>query len=75
MILVDNKGHMVSSKNENELHFFAKKIKLKRKWYQNKNKHPHYDLTTKRAITRALEAGAIKVSTKELIISAWWNKL
>jgi len=43
-----------------ELHAFAKRIGLKRAWFQN-SRHPHYDLTaTKRR--RALAAGAVELT-------------
>jgi len=49
-----------------ELHIFAKKIGLKRHWFQNK-KYPHYDLTTKRMKAKAIRAGAVVVSTKTIL--------
>lgn len=65
---------MDSTVNEAELHAFAKKIGLKKEWYQNKGGHPHYDLTTKRKINQALKAGAKQVQTKEILNRAWWAK-
>lgn len=51
-----------------ELHDFAhKKLKLKREWFQDHIRHPHYDLTTQRARKRAIRAGAQVISTRELI--------
>ena len=73
MILVDIKGHLVSTDNEKELHEFASLIGLKREWYQ-KGMHPHYDLTTKNMIYRALRKGAKISSSKDLLRNAWWNK-
>lgn len=71
MIYIDKKGkngwsHLISNDIE-ELHEFAEKIGLKRIWFQNKPKKPHYDV---KGVVRkkAIENGAIEVSTKELII-------
>jgi len=48
-----------------ELHAFAKKIGLKRAWFQEHIRIPHYDLVrSKRSL--ALEWGAIAVSNKEM---------
>ena len=77
MILVDYIGHMVSTENEQQLHKFAKELKLKREWYQDKGgllRHPHYDLTTSHMIDKALGMGAVQVSPAELIRKAWWRK-
>lgn len=59
--------HLVSDEDDYELHAFAKKIGLKRAWFQFDSKHAHYDLTSKRMVEKALSEGAIKVSTRELI--------
>ena len=76
MILVDLFGHMVATENEEELHKFAKKIGLKREWFQQPKKplmrHAHYDLTTKTKLGHALDAGAELNLTKGLLIRAWW---
>jgi len=74
VILVDWIGHMVATENEMELHMFARKIGLKRSWFQNSTGHPHYDLTTKRKINQALAAGAKQVPTKDILARAWWAK-
>lgn len=68
MIFTDG-VHLISSISESDLHAFAKSINLKREWYQDRNKHPHphYDLTTDRALRRAIKAGAKKISARELI--------
>lgn len=66
MIITDG-VHLVSTESEDELHEFAEKLGLKREWYQKHNRHPHYDLTTKRAAARALALGAKKVGTLYLI--------
>lgn len=68
LIYVDQKGHMVSSGSLDELHAFARKIGLKREWFQDK-RIPHYDLTT-RAIQRAIAAGAMPVDSRTLVRKA-----
>jgi hypothetical protein len=76
MILVDIHGHMIATESEEELHAFAKKIGLKRDWFQQPKKplmrHAHYDLTTKTKIGQALDAGVKLRDTKELLKRAWW---
>lgn len=48
-----------------ELHDFAKRIGLKREWFQPRSR-PHYDLSRSRRIL-ALQAGAREVTRKELV--------
>ena len=77
MILVDYIGHMISTKDEEELHKFADELGLKRGWFQSEGlgiKHPHYDLTSSRMIEKALRLGAEQVSPGELVRRAWWSK-
>jgi len=45
-----------------ELHKMADKIGLKREWFQNKNNHPHYDITNNKRII-AIKNGAIEVKS------------
>lgn len=59
--------HLVSDKSDNELHEFAESIGLKREWFQYKSKFPHYDITTKRKLNKALNAGARLISKKALV--------
>jgi len=73
MILLDGRGHLVSTEGEEDLHGFARRLGLDREWYQEKRK-PHYDLTTKRMQAKAVAAGAEPVSCRELVERAWWNK-
>lgn len=77
MILIDSIGHMVATESEEELHIFAKKISLKREWFQQPRnpsmKYAHYDLTTQRKRNLALSSGA-KMVGKELLNRAWWAK-
>jgi len=64
MILTDG-THLVSDKSVEELHDFAKRIKLKREWFQDK-RVPHYDLFGNK-VKRAEMAGAKRVSAMELV--------
>ena len=59
--------HLVC-KNVDELHAFAKKIGLKRRWYQHHHRHPHYDLTTQHKMEIAVQNGAVLVTSRRLIV-------
>lgn len=50
----------------NELHEFAKKLGLKRSWYQTSASYPHYDITTTNR-SKALLLGAQLGSRKKII--------
>src|SRR4051812_48381894 len=66
----DKYCHMMSDKGGKEglaeLHAFAKTIGLKRSWFQNKPRHPHYDLSSGKR-RQAILAGAQAVTPLELI--------
>lgn len=50
--------------NIDELHCFAKRIGLKRSWFQRDKRLPHYDVVeSKRA--EAIKAGAVSVTLKQ----------
>lgn len=67
MILTDG-VHLISDESLEELHKFALKIGLKRCWFQGgSRRHPHYDLTSQRKLTKAIVQGAKAVTTKQLI--------
>jgi hypothetical protein len=55
--------HMIADGNE-ELHAFAKRIGLKREWFQRKSSYPHYDLTAARRIA-ALRLGAAPLEDRD----------
>jgi len=59
--------HLVSDISDAELHRFAKTIGLKREWFQDKKRHPYYDLTTERKIKLALLCGAKMMHKREMI--------
>jgi len=76
MIIFDDFGHMVSTESVEELHAFARKIGLKREWYQTPgygDRFAHYDLTTSRMMRKAANFGAKKVDPRELLKLAWWR--
>jgi len=66
MVYTD-KVHLVADSLE-ELHNFAISIGLKRHFFEGVKKgHPHYDLTNKIILDKALSAGASIVSSKEIV--------
>ena len=66
MLLMDRQGHLVSDTSLTELHLFARRIGLKRSWFQD-HAHPHYDMMVAWRRTRALTYGAHIVSGRELV--------
>lgn len=70
MIITDG-VHLTSTVNEEQLHRFAGRLGLKRRWFQD-GRHPHYDLTTPAAKLRAVNQGAVLVSRRQLVRWAWW---
>ncbi len=50
--------------DEAALHEIAAKIGMKREWFQNRPRFPHYDLTPGRRV-EALHAGVLEVDLKE----------
>ncbi len=55
-----------------ELHAFARRIGLKREWFQD-HRHPHYDLFGVMA-QRAVDAGAKPMSTKTMLTLQIMNR-
>lgn len=49
-----------------ELHAMAQRIGLKREWFQNKPRFPHYDLTPRRR-GLAIQHGAQAVEAQDLV--------
>jgi hypothetical protein len=47
---------------------------LRRGWFQIHASRIHYDLTTPRAVKRAISAGATRVTAKFLLKNSWWAK-
>lgn len=59
--------HLITDGDPGELHRFARAIGLKRKWYQDNPRHPHYDLTSPRMVHKAVKSGAKQVDRRELV--------
>lgn len=66
MIYTDG-THVITDATLDELHEFAQSIGLRRAWFQDHPRHPHYDTIAPRMQSRALRAGAKKVSPKEIV--------
>ncbi len=66
MILLDDAGHLVSDESLAELHAFAIRAALPRRFHGVRRGHPHYDVReTLRG--RVLVNGAREVTRKELV--------
>lgn len=67
-------SHLVSDTSEDELHAFAKRLGLRRSWFQGGTKNAHYDVTPT-VRTKAIKLGAIAVTSRELVVrnydSSW----
>lgn len=57
--------HLVAD-SLNELHDFAARLGLQRRWFQNKGRYPHYDVTMT-VRNRALRMGAVDADRATLI--------
>jgi hypothetical protein len=68
VILIDDVGHLASDTSWEELHHFASLIGLRREWFQDHPKHPHYDCTTERKRQTARHFGAELVGTREMML-------
>lgn len=54
----------LSADSLDELHAFARKLRLRREWFQDHASMPHYDLTIEKR-ARAVKLGAVEVSARE----------
>jgi hypothetical protein len=63
----DGSCHMWADTTD-ELHTFARRLGLKRAWFQDHQLLPHYDLTGPRR-AEALKAGAVERSPKEFVLA------
>jgi len=61
-----NKSCHLVADTEEELHNFAKKLGLKREWFQKHPKLDHYDLTKNKRI-KAVKMGAVEITRKEMV--------
>ena len=64
MIYTDG-THLIAD-DLNELHDFARKLGLKREWFQSRSLIPHYDLFGRKK-RLAIRKGAMKISSKQII--------
>ena len=67
MIYIDKIGHLITDGPIEELHGFARKLGLRRSWFQGKSRHPHYDCTTPYMRTKAVAMGARYVHPREIV--------
>ncbi len=51
-------SHLTTDGDIEELHAFAKRLGLKRSWFQG-GRHPHYDLTGSKRV-QAIQLGAVQ---------------
>jgi hypothetical protein len=57
--------HLIAD-SVDELHEFAKRIGMRRAWFQNDSRLPHYDLTEKRRSV-AVRLGAIEIDRRQFV--------
>lgn len=57
--------HMAADSIE-ELHEMADKIGIKRRWFQNKKRLPHYDICKQKRLL-AVSFGAVEVTSRDLV--------
>jgi len=57
-------SHLFSDSDTQELHDFALKLGLKREWFQDKKKFPHYDIVESK-VKLAVSLGAQEIDLKE----------
>ena len=62
--------HMFTDGDISELHAMADAIGLKRAWFQNKPRFPHYDVApSKRRM--AVGFGAREITSREMVLKSW----
>ncbi len=65
--------HLITDGDIEELHTFAKKIGLKRDWFQANKRHPHYDIF-RSMVSAAISNGAVVVSRRKIVNMLKRNK-
>lgn len=74
MIYTD-RTHLVADTLQ-ELHEFAEKAGLKRKWFQGHGDHPHYDITTRRMFNKIMAEENVEIVNKQsLLIHSQFMKI
>jgi hypothetical protein len=56
--------HLASDANVEELHAFARRLRLKRVWFQSNGSIPHYDVTENKMLL-AIQAGAVRLCNRD----------
>lgn len=64
--------HLISDESVEELHEFAQSIGLKRSWFQDHSRLPHYDVTVGMR-RKAVDAGAEEITSMDLGRLMWRN--
>lgn len=59
--------HLITDGDLEELHEFAESIGLKRKWFQNKTRRPHYDLVAVIKVKMAVKSGAKLITPQDVV--------
>lgn len=65
-VYLDQQGHLWSP-DRDALHAFAVSIGMRRVWFQDRPVLYHYDLLTQGKRRLALDKGAIRVTSRELV--------
>lgn len=63
-------GVHLSADSLAELHAFAQSIGLKREWFQDHPRHPHYDTISLRLSRLAVRVGASRVSSRDVLAAS-----
>lgn len=61
--------HHLAADTLAELHTFAERVGIKRCWFHNNARHPHYDVTDEQR-AGAIEAGAVEVDERTVVAVA-----
>jgi hypothetical protein len=59
--------HIVSDSSIQELHEFADKTGINRRWFHPSIRHPHYDVLSGTVLDKVVKNGAVMVSSRELV--------
>ncbi|MCA1989452.1 MAG: DUF4031 domain-containing protein [Desulfarculus sp.] len=65
-MIISDGIHLACPGDVEALHRFAASIGLRREWFQDHPRHPHYDLKG-RMFEKAFHAGAVRVTSKEMV--------
>lgn len=65
-VYLDTQGHLIADSRD-ELHAFAQRIGLRRRWFQDRTRLWHYDVMSHRVREIALRRGAVSISPRETV--------